>query len=116
MDFMNEVLNRLFKYLLEAAKRRYTDKTVYRCTQIVGPFGEALDCVFDSNVVENEVYRHRRRAQNRDGNVSRLIEFLQLEDLFVEQVGRYHKGFPGLKLYFVNPKQARKFPAKMKRL
>lgn len=80
LDFMNEILNRLFKDLLESAKGRYTDTTIQRCSQIVGPLGEALDVVFDSNVVENEIYRHRRRAQNRDGNVIRLIEFLHGEE------------------------------------
>ena len=74
LDFMNEILNRLFKDLIESSKGRYIDTTIHRCSQIIGPLGDALDNVFDTNVVENELYRHRRRAQNRDSNVSRLIE------------------------------------------
>lgn len=55
-DFMNKILNKLFKDLLESAKGRYTDTTVERCSQMIGPFFEALDSVFDSNVVEQEIY------------------------------------------------------------
>jgi hypothetical protein len=59
-----DFLNRLFKDPLESAKGRYTDTTIQRCSQIIGPLGEALDNVFDTDVVENAVYRHRRRPKN----------------------------------------------------
>lgn len=114
-DFMNEILNRLFKDLLDAAKGRYTDSTIQRCSQIIGPLGEALDVVFDSNIVENEIYRHRRRTQNRDGNVSTIIKLLYDEELFIHHDARVHSAFPGFSLS-VNPKQASKFPAKIKQL
>ena len=65
LDFMNELLNRLFKDLLESAKGRFTDTTIQRCSQIIGPLGDALDNVFDTRIVENELYRHRRRAQRQ---------------------------------------------------
>ena len=94
LDFMNEVLNRLFKDLLGAAKGRYTDTTIQRCSQIVGPLGEALDVAFDTKIVENEIYRHRRREQNRDKNVEGLISFLKNDDLFAHIVGRKHRAFP----------------------
>lgn len=75
MDLMNEILNRLFKDMLDGAKGRYTETTLQRCSQIVGPLGESLEVVFDSKVIENELYRHRRRAQNRDKNIVPLISF-----------------------------------------
>ena len=94
LDFMNELLNRLFKDLLESAKGRYTDTTIQRCSQIIGPLGDALDNVFDTRIVENELYRHRRRAQNRDSNVSRLVGILGKENLFSIIHGRRHSAFP----------------------
>jgi hypothetical protein len=114
-DFMNEILNRLFKDLLSSAKGRYTDITIDRCSQIIGPFGEALDSVFDVNIVENEIYRHRRRTVNRDSNVQNLVEFLQTEKLFEVRSGRFHQGFKDFQ-YSENPKQAGKFAGKMKQL
>ena len=45
MDFMDEIINRLYKDLLDSAKGSYTDSTLQRCSQIVGPLGEALDSV-----------------------------------------------------------------------
>lgn len=114
-DFMNEILNRLFKDLLASAKGRYTDTTIDRCSQIIGPFGEALDSVFDANVVENEIYRHRKRTVNRDENVARLVEFLEKEKLFDIHAGRSHHAFK----YFdftETPKQAGKFACKMMQL
>ena len=115
LDFMNEILNRLFKDLLEAAKGRYTDTTIDRCSQLIGPLGEALDVVFDANVIEKEIYRHRRRAGNRDANVSRLIEFLDPEQLFADYPGRHHSAFPEFS-YDETPRQSGKFVAKIKQL
>jgi hypothetical protein len=43
--------------------------TIQRCRQIIEPLGEALDSIFDVNIVQQEVYRHRYRAINRDENV-----------------------------------------------
>ena len=76
MDHLNEILNRLFKDLLTAAKGRYKPSTIEGCGQIVGPFGVSLGVVFDSQVVEHSLYRHRKRSQNRDKNVHHLVEFL----------------------------------------
>ena len=115
LDFMNEILNRLFKDLLESAKGRYTDTTIQRCSQIIGPLGDALDKVFDTKIVENELYRHRRRAQNRDNNVLRLMEILSEDKLFSTIPGRRHSAFPDFDLN-ETPKQAGKFSAKMKQL
>ena len=53
MDFMNEIINLMYKDLLDCVKGSYTDCTLQRCSQIVGPLGEALDSVFDSQVIEN---------------------------------------------------------------
>ncbi|CAG2194617.1 unnamed protein product [Mytilus edulis] len=115
MDFMNEILNILFKDLLDSAKGRYTNNTIQRCSQIVGPLGEALDSVFDSKVIENELYRHRRRNLDRDLNVSKMITFLGDESLFSQTPGRHHRAFPK---YFhnENPKFPGKFQGKMKQL
>ena len=115
MDLMNEILNRLFKDMLDAAKGRYTETTLQRCSQIVGPLGESLDVVFDSKVIENELYRHRRRAQNRDKNIVQLVSFLQPNDLFSIVCGRHHKAFPQFR-YSENPKTPGKFSLKMKQL
>ncbi|KAH3741064.1 hypothetical protein DPMN_047782 [Dreissena polymorpha] len=115
MDFMNEILNRLFKDLLDAAKGRYTDLTIQRCSQIIGPLGGALDSVFDSNVIQHEIYRHRYRDCNRDTNVSRIIELLHDEQLFTNVPARYHNAFPGY-VYNINPKQPGGFAAKIKQL
>ncbi|CAC5389594.1 unnamed protein product [Mytilus coruscus] len=112
MDFMNEILNRLFKELLSCAKGQYTNATIQRCSQIIGPFGEALDTVFDSQVVENELYRHRRRSGNRDGNVKQLISFLQNDKLFAFTVGRNHKAFPDFQ-FSENPRNPGQFQPKM---
>ena len=115
MDLMNEILDRLFKDTLDAAKGRYTENTPQRCSQIVGPLGESLDVVFDAKVIENEIYRHRRRAQNRNQNVAKLISLLQPSDLFSVICGRSLKGFP----YFTHsetPKIPGKFPGKIKQL
>lgn len=62
LDFTNEILNRLFKDLLGSAKGRYTDTTIQRCSQMIGPLGDSLHKVFDTNIVDNELYRNRRRA------------------------------------------------------
>ncbi|CAC5386074.1 unnamed protein product [Mytilus coruscus] len=115
MDFMNEILNRLFKDLLDSAKGRYTNNTIQRCSQIVGPLGEALDSIFDSKVIENELYRHRRRNVDRDLNVSGMITFLSDESLFLRTSGRHQRAFPE---YFhnENPKFPGKFQGKMKQL
>ena len=94
---MNEILNRLFKDLLGSAKGRYTNTTIQRCGQIIGPLGEALDSVFDSKIVENELHRHRRRSENRDKNV------------------RHHRAFPDFS-YSENPVNAGQFKAKMLQL
>ena len=94
---MNEILNRLFKDLLDSSMGRYTNTTIQRCGQIIGPLGEALDSVFDSKIVENELYRHRRRSENRDKNV------------------RQHKAFPDFS-YFENQVNAGQFKAKMLQL
>ena len=58
MDLMNEILNSLFKDLLTAAKGRYTPSTIHRSGQIVGPLGESLDVVFDSQVIGHALNRH----------------------------------------------------------
>jgi hypothetical protein len=71
---------------------RYTNTTIQRCGQIIGPLGEALDSVFDSKIVENELYRHRRRSENRDKNV------------------RHHRAFPDFS-YSENPVNAVQFKA-----
>lgn len=115
MDFMNEILNRLFKDLLDSAKGRYTNTTIQRCSQIVGPLGEALDGVFDSKVVENELYRHRRRHEDRDKNVEELISLLSKENLFDFIPGRTHKTFPDFQ-FTENPRNAGQFIAKMTQL
>lgn len=115
MDFMNEILNRLFKDLLDSAKGRYTDSTIQRCSQIVGPLGEALDAVFDSNIIENELYRHRRRNANGDANVDGMISFLQEDSLFKKTAGRYYRAFPDY-IHNENPKFPGKFQGKMKQL
>lgn len=115
MDFMNEILNRLFKDLLDSAKGRYTNTTIQRCGQIIGPLGEALDSVFDSKIVENELYRHRRRSENRDKNVRQLIALLQKENLFSFIHGRHHRAFPDFS-YSENPVNAGQFKAKMLQL
>ena len=115
MDFMNEILNRLFKDLLDSAKGRYTNTTIQRCSQIIGPLGEALDVVFDSKIVENELYRHRRRSENRDKNVAQLIGLIQNENLFSFVPGRHHRAFPDF-VYSENPVQAGQFKAKMLQL
>ncbi|VDI47021.1 Hypothetical predicted protein [Mytilus galloprovincialis] len=112
MDFMNEILNRLFKELLSCAKGQYTNATIQRCSQIIGPLGEALDTVFDSQVVENELYRHRRRSGNRDENVKQLISFLQNDKLFAFTVGRNHKAFPDFQ-FSENPSNPGQFQPKM---
>ena len=72
MELMNEIL-RLFKDLLTAAKGRYKTSNNQRCRQIVGALGELLDVVFDLQVIEHALYRHRRRSQNRDKNVNHLV-------------------------------------------
>ena len=54
MDLMNEILNQLFKDMLDAAKGRYTESTLQRYIQIVGPLGESKDTVFDVNVIERD--------------------------------------------------------------
>ncbi|OWF48543.1 Chromatin modification-related protein png2 [Mizuhopecten yessoensis] len=95
MDLMNELLNRLFKDQLESAKGRYTDETIQRCDQIIGPLGESLDEIFDERVIENELYRHRRRAKNRDSNVQKLVNSLLSEDLFKTISGRKFKAYAG---------------------
>lgn len=116
MDFMNEILNRLFKELLDSSvKGQYTNTTIQRCSQIVGPLGGALDVVFDLKVVENELYRHWRRSENRDGNVKQLITFLQKVKLFSFTAGRYHIAFPDFK-FSENPRNPRQFKAKMNQL
>ncbi|KAJ8304619.1 hypothetical protein KUTeg_018202 [Tegillarca granosa] len=79
LDFMNEVLNRLFKDMLEGAKERYTEETIQRCGQLVGPLGEALDNIFEINIVEQELYRHRRRECKRDGNIEKFILMMKNE-------------------------------------
>ena len=104
MDFMNEVLNRLFKELLSAAKGRYTDTTIQQCIQIVGPLGEALDVLFDEKVVENEVYRHRRRSQN----VAKFMTFLKGDRPFRRIDGRRHQAFPNF-AYSPAPRNPGKF-------
>ncbi|VDI05718.1 Hypothetical predicted protein [Mytilus galloprovincialis] len=114
-DFMNEILNRLFKDILDAAKGRYTKTTIQRCGQIVGPLGEALDSVFDSQIIEKELYRHRRRESNRDKNVERMITFLQGDDLFSTINGRHHRAFDPF-VHNENPKFPGKFQPKMKQL
>ena len=58
MDSTNEICNRLFKDFLDSAKGRYTDNTIQRCSQIVGPLGEAMDNMFDSQRIEHELYLH----------------------------------------------------------
>lgn len=115
MDFMNEILNRLYKDLLDSAKGRYTDSTLQRCSQIVGPLGEALDSVFDSQVIENELYRHRRRDVNRDVNVEKLLSYLKDEALFTETPDRAHRAFPNF-VHNENPKFPGKYMGKMKQL
>ena len=75
LDSKNEILNRLFKNLLESSTERYTDSTTLRCSQITGPLGDALVNVYDIHVVDNELYRHRCLAQNRSGHVSRLKNY-----------------------------------------
>ena len=115
MDIMNEILNRLFKDLLTAAKGRYTQSTIQRCGQIVGPLGESLDVVFDSQVIEHALYRHRRRSQNRDKNVHHLVEFLQEDDLFGLHLGRYHRAFPEFN-HCETPKLAGQLSSKLKQL
>ncbi|XP_060559101.1 uncharacterized protein LOC132719356 [Ruditapes philippinarum] len=112
MDFMNEILNRLFKDLLESAKGRYTDLTIQRCSQIIGPLGEALDSIFDVNIVQQEVYRHRYRAVNRDENVLRLIQFLADENIFKIVPGRKHNAFPDYDIN-INPGKPEAFAAKV---
>jgi hypothetical protein len=62
-------------------------------SQIVGPLGGALDSVFDSQVIENELYRHRRRDVNRDVNVEKLLSYLKDEALFTETPHRAHRAF-----------------------
>ncbi|CAC5388947.1 unnamed protein product [Mytilus coruscus] len=114
-DFMNEILNRLFKDILDAAKGRYTKTTIQRCGQIVGPLGEALDSVFDSQIIEKELKRHRRRESNRDKNVERMITFLQGDDLFSTINGRHHRAFDPF-VHNENPKFPGKFQPKMKQL
>ena len=94
LDFMNGILIKLFKDLLEFPKRRYTDTTIRRCSRITGPLGDAPDNVFDTNVEENELYRHRLRAQNRDRYVSRLIELLSKQNIFSIINGHKHTTFP----------------------
>jgi hypothetical protein len=115
LDFMNEILNRLYKDLLDSAKGRYTDSTLQRCSQIVGPLGEALDSVFDSQVIENELYRHRRRDVNRDVNVEKLLSYLKDEALFTETPDRAHRAFPNF-VHNENPKFPGKYMGKMKQL
>ncbi|KAK3102767.1 hypothetical protein FSP39_013804 [Pinctada imbricata] len=115
MDFMNEVLNRLFKELLTSAKGRYTDTTIQRCSQIVGPLGEALDDIFGEKMVENEIYHHRRRSHNRDANIAKFLTFLKNDQLFQVIPGRQHRGFPNF-TYTENVKKSSKFQAKMKQL
>ena len=112
LDFMNEILNRLFKDLLAACKGRYTDTGLERCSQIVGPLGEALDEIFDEKVIENEVYRHRRRDHNRDENVRRLIRYLSNDRIFHPVERRCHAAFPDF-TFNENPKFPKKFPAKI---
>ena len=115
LDFMNEVLNRLFKELLAGARGRYTNTTIQRCSQIVGPLGEALDTIFDERIVEKEVYRHRRRNQNRDTNVQRLVRYLSNDKLFAHVNGRQHRAFPEFTLT-ENPRRPENFAAKMLQL
>lgn len=92
MDFMNEILNRLFKDLLDSAKGRYTNTTIQRCGQIIGPLGEALD-----------------------KNVRQLIALLQKENLFSFIHGRHHRAFLDFS-YSENPVNAGQFKAKMLQL
>ena len=71
--------------------------------------------MFDTRIVENELYRHRRRAQNRDSNVSRLVGILGKENLFSIIHGRRHSAFPDFD-FSETPKQSGKFAAKIKQL
>ena len=112
---MNEIINRLFKDLLTAAKGRYTPSTIHRCGQIVSPLRELLDVVFDSQVIEHALYRHRRRSQNRDKNVTQLIGFLQEEDVSGLHLGRNHKEFPEFN-HNESPKLAGQLSSKLKQL
>ena len=115
MGFMNEIFNRLFKDLLDSVKGRYTDSTIQRCSQIVGPLGEALDNMFDSQIIEHELYRHRRRDANRDKNVGSMITLLKYECLFSEIESRCHRAFAEYS-HNENPKFPGKFQGKMKQL
>ena len=108
MDLMNEILNRPFKDLLGAAKGRYIETTIKRSSHIVCPLGESLDVVFDSNVVENALYRHRRRYHDRDKNVQFLIQYLKDDDLFIIKLGRFHRAFTK-----TNHSETPKCPAKI---
>lgn len=97
---------------LGSAKDRYADTTIQRCSQIIETLGDSVDKVFDTDSVENEIYRHRRHAQ-KDVIVSRLVEILYEDDLFATIIGRRHSAFPDFELN-ETPKQADKFPAVVK--
>ena len=65
--------------------------------------------------MENEIYRHQRRAQNRDSNVSRLIQILENKGLLDYRPGRKHEAFPAFQ-YSINTKVSGHFIAKIKQL
>lgn len=74
-----------------------------------------MNSVFDSQVIENELYRHRRRDVNRDVNVEKLLSYLKDEALFTETPDRAHRAFPNF-VHNENPKFPGKYMGKMKQL
>lgn len=101
--------------LLDSSAGRYTDSTIDRCSQLVGPLGQALDKIYDENLVEKEVYRHRRRHVTRDENVNLFVQLLARDQLFKNTPGRAHKAFPNF-VHSETPKKACKYLPKMRYL
>ena len=102
-------------YLLGDAGGHISDATIGGCSQLVGPIGEALDAVFDTKIVQNEVYRHRKRSVNREPNVARFLQLLTNEQLFEAREGRHYRAFPNF-TYQETVQHPEKFTPKMKAL
>lgn len=78
-------------------------------------FGESLDRTFDTSIVENEVYRHCKRPQSRDRNVSRLIAMMVLENPFDKIGGHQYRAYSSFR-HTENPKLPDLYLPKMKQL
>ena len=105
----------LFPEQLKESHGHYTDATLARCGQLVGPLSEAIDTIFGAALAENSLYLHRRRDKHRSDNVCELVSCCLQEKLFKVTPGRQHQSFP-LFRHEVDIKNPERFGKKMAQL